>query len=113
MKLCWLAVLLLLAATLSAIAKRRGQTSMTALFEAGKEASKPRQPGPEMQKLFDAFLGHGRSQNRLSRAKRCRTGRVGGRDHLSDRSRRSLNNRGDSFERIQRRSFWLGCEIVG
>ncbi|PYJ41066.1 MAG: hypothetical protein DME86_09955 [Verrucomicrobia bacterium] len=57
MKLCWLAVLLLLAATLSAIAKRRGQTSMTAPFEAGKEASKPRQPGPEMQKLFDAFLG--------------------------------------------------------
>ena len=41
MKLCWLAVLLLLAATLSAIAKRRGQTSMTAPFEAGKEASKP------------------------------------------------------------------------
>jgi len=60
MKLHWLAVLLFLAATLLAMAQETRQNgSAPAPSESGKQASaaKTRQPSPEMQRLFDAFLG--------------------------------------------------------
>jgi hypothetical protein len=76
-----LGVLLLLAATLSAIAQETQQNGSTlAPSESDKETSlaKAGQPAPEMQKLFNAFLGTWSITERIEPSETMPNGGTGG-----------------------------------